>query len=159
MTSASHHLDDSTVIAVELNDNDRILKLQRTERLSTSPEKHILIASATIASKQKQTLVTDFSETSASVVSMVSPTADKIDLNSNMEAFNRRSEARKRQLIINRAPTPAKPNSLRSILDGSTRASQQQKVVPLTRRTISMLESPGIKKVSDPDRFDDFMDD
>ena len=84
------------MIAVELNDNDRILKLQRTERLSTSPEKHILIAAATIASKQKQTLVTDFSETSASVVTMVSPTAENINLNSNMEALNRRSEARKR---------------------------------------------------------------
>ena len=59
--------DESSVIAMELNEIDRQLKKERSHRLSTSPDKFILIASATEASKHRKSSFTKASAASKSV--------------------------------------------------------------------------------------------
>ena len=56
MMQANEHSEESSAIAIELNDSDRKIKQQRSQRLSTSPDKFILIASATQASKHRASL-------------------------------------------------------------------------------------------------------
>ena len=46
--------DSNSLIAIELNDRDHKIKEERTHRLDSNPDKQILIASATEASKKKK---------------------------------------------------------------------------------------------------------
>ena len=54
MSDYDHSFDKSDAIAMELNESDKKLKQERSVWLSTSPDKHILIASSTLASSAQQ---------------------------------------------------------------------------------------------------------
>ena len=110
MLQNNEHSEESSAIAIELNDSDRKIKQQRSQRLSTSPDKFILIASATQASKHRASL---------------------------KETRSRREVQIKEQFRLGRMmTTPAKrqnTNSLRSILDGSIR-QRRSNAMPKTSK-------------------------
>ena len=109
--------EESSAIAIELNDSDKKLKQQRSQRLSTSPDKFILIASATQASKQR--VRSSLKETKS----------------------NREIQFREQLMLQRMMTTPAKKQqnntSLRSILDGSIRQRRGTGILPQKTGRIS----------------------
>ena len=108
--------EESSAIAIELNDSDKKLKQQRSQRLSTSPDKFILIASATQASKQR--------------------------VRSSLKETKSNREIQFREQFMQRMmTTPAKKQqhntSLRSILDGSIRQRRGTGILPQKTGRIS----------------------